>query len=182
MVVQSPAANWQDNSPLVSTPATMPSLSVDGPADTPYLSPCSRSSNISTDEDPLPSLEQATAISDLKGLDELSILAWLTLLRSIDPSIHLRASHPAPGCLTTQQLRALVTLRGCHNDHVSAWLDLALLCGKKFVSLKKSMQLMASNRHRFPTASLLREQAPKCKACALFFATACSAKLSKVLE
>lgn len=122
MVVQ--PLTVQDNPPLVSTPATMQPLSVDAP----YLSPCS------TYESPLPSLEQATAISDIKAFDELSILSWLTLLRSIDPTVHLRASHPAPGCLTSQQLRALVTLRGCHNDHVSAWLDLALLCGEKLVS------------------------------------------------
>ena len=163
MVVQSTAAMLQDTPPLVSTPATTHPLSVDAP----YLSP---------------SLEQATAIGDLKAFDELRILAWLTLLRSIDPSIHLRASHPAPGCLTSQQLDALVTLRGCHNDHVSAWLELALLSGKSFVSSKGTTQLMASNRQRFPTASLLRKQAPKCKACGRLFATAYSAKFSKVLE
>ena len=178
MVVQSTAAQLQDNPPLVSTPATTHPLSVDAP----YLSPLPRSSNVATDEGPRPSLEQATAISDLKAFDDLSILAWLTLLRSIDPSIHLRASHPAPGCLTSQQLRALVTLRGCHNDHISAWLDPTLLSGKKFVSYKKSTQLMASNRQRIPTARLLRKQAPKCKACGRVFATAYSAKFSKVVE
>ena len=182
MVVQSPAAKLQDNSPLVSTPATMHPLSVDRPADPPYLSPCSRSKTVATDEGPLPSPEQETAISDLKAFDELTILAWLTLVRSLDPSIYLRASHPAPNRLTSQQLRALVTLRSCHDDHVSAWLDLPLLSGKKFVSSTKSMQLMVSNRQRFPTASLLPKHAPKCKACGRLFATAYSAKFSKVLE
>lgn len=124
MVVQSSAAQYP---PLVSTPATTHSLSVDA----------SKTSNVTTDEGPLPSSEQATAINDLKAFDELHVLAWLTLLRSIDPSVHLRASHPAPGCLTSQHLRALVTLRDCHNDHVSAWLDLALLSGNKFLSPKK---------------------------------------------
>ena len=124
----------QDNSHLVSTPATMHPLSVDRPVDPPYLSPCSRSSTVATDEGPLPSLEQEAAISDLKAFDELTILTWLTLLRSIDPSIYLRASHPAPNRLTSQQLRALLTLRSCHNDHVSAWLDLPLLSGKKLGS------------------------------------------------
>ena len=115
---------------LVSAPATTHPLS----GNAPYLSPCFRSNNLTTDESTLPSLEQETAISDLKAFDELSVLTWLTLLRSIDPSIHLRASHPAPGCLTSQQLHALVTLKGCHNDHVSAWLDLALLSGIEFPS------------------------------------------------
>lgn len=173
MVVLSPAAKLQNDHHLVSTPAT---------TDAPYLSPCPKSSNLIKDEGPLPSLEQVTAISDLKAFDELSVLTWLTLLRSIDPSIHLRASHPAPGCLTSQQLRALVTLRGCHNDHVSAWLDLALLSGMKFLYSKKSMQLMASNRQRFPPASLLRKQALKCKASDHLLTTAYPAKFCKVLE
>ena len=163
---------------LVSAPATTHPLS----GDAPYLLPCSRGSNASTDENPLPSQEQATAISDLKAFDELSVITWLTLLRSIDPSIDLRAGHSAPGCLTSQQLRALVTLRGCHNDHVSAWLDSALLSGMKLLSSKKSTQLMASNRQRFAPASLLRKQALKCKASDLFLATAYPAKFSKVLE
>ena len=163
---------------LVSAPATTHPLS----GNAPYLSPCSRSSNVTTDEDPLPSHEQATAISDLKAFDELSVLTWLTLLRSIDPSIHLRAGHSAPGCLTNQQLRALVTLRSCPNDHVAAWLDLALLSGMKLLSSKKPIQLMASNRQRFPPASLLRKQALNCKASDLFLATAYPAKFSKVLE
>ena len=179
MVVQTPAAKLQDNSPLVSTPATMHPLSMDRSADPPYLSPCS---NVATDEGPLPSLEQATAICDLKAFDELRILTWLTLLRSIDPSVHLHAGHRAPGCLTSQQLGALVTLRGCHDSHVSAWLDLPWLSGKKLVSPKKSTQLTASNRQWFPTASLLRKHAPKCKACDRLFATAYSAKFSKILE
>lgn len=163
---------------LVSAPATTYPLS----GDAPYLSPCSRSNNLTTDESTLPSLEQETAINDLKAFDELSVLAWLTLLRSIDPSIQLRPSHPAPGCLTSQQLRALLTLRGCHNDHVSAWLELALLSGMKFLVTKKVMQLMASNRQRFPPASLLRKQAFQRKACDLLLAKAYPAKFSKVLE
>ena len=171
-------AKLQNDPLLVSAPATTHPLS----GDAPYLSPCSRSSNIPTDEGPLPSHEQATAISDLKGFDELSVLTWLTLLRSIDPSIYLRASNPAPGCLTSQQLCALVTLRGCRNDHVSAWLELALLSGMKFLSSKKSMQLMPSNRQRSPPASLLRKQAIKCKASDILFAPAYPAKFSKVLE
>ena len=126
-------AKLQNDSPLVSAPATTHPLS----GDATYLSPCSRSSNEHTDEGP--SHEQATAINDLKAFDELSVLTWLTLLRSIDPSIHLRASHPTPGSLTSQQLRALVTLRGCHNDNVSSWLDLALLSGMKSPVFKKSM-------------------------------------------
>lgn len=125
-------AKLQNDPLLVSTPATTHHLS----GNAPYLS---RSSNVTTDEGPLPSHEQATAISDLKAFDELSVLTWLTLLRSIDPSIDLRAGHPAPGCLTSQELHALVTLRGCHNDHISAWLDLALLSGMKFLSSKKLM-------------------------------------------
>ena len=168
-------AKLQNDPLLVSAPATTLPLS----GDAPYLSPCSRST---TDESTLPSLEQQTAISDLKAFDELSILTWLTLLRSIDPSIHLRASHPAPGCLTSQQLRALLTLRGCHNDHVSAWLELALLSGTKFLATKKSTQLMASNRQRFPPASLVRKQAFQRKACNLLLAKAYPAKFSKVFE
>ena len=181
MFVQSPAAELQDDSPLVSTPATMHPLSVDRPAGPPYLSPCSRSSTVATDEGPLPSLEQETAVSELKAFDELTILTWLTLLRSIDPSIYLRASHPAPNRLSSQQLRALLTLRSCHDDHVSAWLNLPLLSGKNFMSSKKLTQLMVSNRQRFPTATLLPKHAPKCKACGRVFATAYAAKFSKVL-
>ena len=134
----------QRNVPLlVSAPATTQSLS----RESPYLSPCS-SNNEHADVRPLPSHDQATAINDLKAFDELKVITWLTLLRSIDPSIYLRASHPTPGCLTSQQLRALVTLRGCHNDHVSSWLDIALQSGmnSSLLSSKIRHKKVTNNR------------------------------------
>ena len=136
-------AELQNDPLLVSAPATTHPLSRDAP----YLSPCF-SSNEHTDASPLPSHDQATAINDLKAFDELSVITWLTLLRSIDPSIYLRASHPTPGCLTSQQLRALVNLRGCHNDHVSSWLELALLSGMKssLLSSKNRYKKVTNNR------------------------------------
>lgn len=115
-------------SQLVSTPATSASLS----SEYPYLPPSSRSTDASTNERATfnsPSAEQRAAIGHLKAFDEGNILAWLTFLRSLQPGTQLRAGPTSPGCLTSQHLSALSTLKPCHDEEIKAWLDLALIPG-----------------------------------------------------
>ena len=58
----------------------------------------------------VPSLSQAAAIRDLHNVESTIILAWISLLRALQPGF-LYASRP--GGLTAQQFDAVVTLMDC---------------------------------------------------------------------
>ena len=58
----------------------------------------------------MPSLSQIAAIRDLHNVESTVILAWISLLRALQPGF-LYASRP--GGLTAQQFDAVVTLMDC---------------------------------------------------------------------
>jgi hypothetical protein len=126
MVYPSMASKPKGASQLVSTPATSAALSFD----TPYHPLLSRS----VDENPYrqvtpdaPSDEQrAAAIGCLQAFDEGTILAWLTLVRSLQPGTTLRAGPVGPGCLTNEHFKALSTLSTCHDVDIQRVIELAL--------------------------------------------------------
>lgn len=72
----------------------------------------------------LPTLKQQAALTELLVFDDDKILAWLTILRSIEPGFRYRAGQ---GCLSNQQLDALSTLKDCSDSNILAWLTLSFL-------------------------------------------------------
>lgn len=70
----------------------------------------------------LPTPKQQAALDELLSFDNEKILAWLTLLRSIEPGFRYQAGR---GCLSNQQLEALSTLRDCGDSDILAWLTLS---------------------------------------------------------
>lgn len=67
-----------------------------------------------------PTFKQQAAISELQAFDEEHILAWITVVRSIEPGFQHRACH---GSLSSQQLEALSILKDCHDSDIIAWLE-----------------------------------------------------------
>ena len=110
----------QDDLQLVSTPSqfTNPSrpFSIDG--------------NVNVGEERLsqsfPSPEQEVALNVLKDFKEDTVLNWLRLLRSIEPSCQFRPSHRG---LTVEQFSALNSLKECEDGHILAGLRHMLLGG-----------------------------------------------------
>lgn len=94
---------------LVRSSAT-PSLSANQPHafEHPYL--------FDSDVQPRKSLtpKQEAALSELLCFDKEKIIAWLTVLRSIET-------------LSKQQLDALSTLKDCDDGEISSWLNLSHL-------------------------------------------------------
>ncbi|KAK3167676.1 hypothetical protein OEA41_010803 [Lepraria neglecta] len=113
------SAPTQSDRQLVSTRSQLPEFSC-------TLKPASsfESSTTNTDDEEktpssIPTPEQEAAITVLKDVEEDKVIAWLTLLRSIEPGFQLRSG---PGCLSSEQIDALNTLKDCHNGNVLAWL------------------------------------------------------------
>ena len=63
------------------------------------------------------------ALNELVIFDEVKILTWLTVLRSIESGFRYRAGR---GCISEQQLEALSVLKDCDDSDISAWLKLIL--------------------------------------------------------
>ena len=70
----------------------------------------------------LPSQTQKEALNQLRYFDKERIFAWLTILRCIEPGFRYCAR--GGGCLSSQQLDALSTLKDCDDTEISAWLNL----------------------------------------------------------
>ena len=119
----------QNNLQLVSTPPEFTNLS--RAADRPFFN----ESNVNVGEERLPqsfpSPEQEVALKVLKDVEEDTVLDWLKLLRSIEPSCQFR---PSRGGLTVEQFNALHSLKECENGHVLAGLRHTLLGGTKYFS------------------------------------------------
>lgn len=81
----------------------------------------------------LPTPKQQAALSEILVFDSEKILAWLTILRSIEPDFRYRASQ---GCLSYQQLDALSTLKDCSDSDILAWLSFSLLASQCLSCLK----------------------------------------------
>ena len=71
-----------------------------------------------------PTLEQHAAIATLQAFDEEKILAWITVIRSIQSGFQHRAGH---GALSSEQLDALSILKDCHDRDIVAWFQYHLL-------------------------------------------------------
>ena len=111
----------QDDLQLVSTPSQ---------STNPSSRPFSTEGNVNVGEERLPqsfpSPEQEVALNVLKDVDEHTVVDWLRLLRSIEPSCQFRTSH---GGLTAEQFNALNLLKECENGHILAGLSHMLLRG-----------------------------------------------------
>ena len=77
--------------------------------------------------DTLPTPEQKVALEELLIFEEEKILAWLTILRSLQPGFQYRAGR---GCLSSQQLNALSTLKDCNDNDILTWLNLSLVASE----------------------------------------------------
>lgn len=71
---------------------------------------------------PFPTPEQQAGLNELLVFDDEKIVAWLTVLRSIDPGFRYQARR---GCLSNQQLDALSTLIDCGDSDILTWLALS---------------------------------------------------------
>ena len=70
----------------------------------------------------LPSQTQKEALNQLRFFDKEKIFAWLTILRCIEPGFRYCAREG--GCLSSQQLDALSTLKDCDDAEILAWSNL----------------------------------------------------------
>lgn len=68
----------------------------------------------------LPTGEQKAALNELLSFDKDKILAWLTVLRCIEPGFR-HCAHG--GCLSSQHLDALSRLKDCDDRDISTWLN-----------------------------------------------------------
>lgn len=143
----------QDDLQLVSTPSqsTNPSRT----SSRPFFN----ESNVNIGEERLPqsfpSLEQEAALSVLKDFEEDTVLDWLRLLRSIEPSCQFRPSH---GGLTVEQFNALNSLKECENGHVLAGLRHTLLGGmSKFYKPLEYHDANGSDRKCAPRTYIWRQ-------------------------
>lgn len=68
----------------------------------------------------LPTGEQRAALNELLSFDKDKILAWLTIIRCIEPGFRYCAHG---GCLSSQHLDALSTLKDCDDWDISSWLN-----------------------------------------------------------
>ena len=83
-----------------------------------FEDPASTDSNVQLQ---LPSQTQKEALNQLRFFHKEKIFAWLTLLRCIEPGFRYRAR--GGGCLSSQQLDALSTLKDCDDNEILAWLN-----------------------------------------------------------
>ena len=79
------------------------------------------------DSDNLPTEEQKAALNELLSFGKERILDWLTILRCIEPGFRFCARG---GCLSSQHLDALSTLKDCDDSDISAWLSLTFSAGQ----------------------------------------------------
>ena len=70
---------------------------------------------------PFPTPKQQDGLNELLVFDDEKILAWLTVLRSVEPGFRYRARR---GCLSNQQLDALSALIDCGDSDILTWLAL----------------------------------------------------------
>lgn len=69
-----------------------------------------------------PTLEQQEALKEILVFDDETIIAYLTILRSIEPAFRYRAG---PGCLPYQRLDALSLLKDCSDSDILTWRSLS---------------------------------------------------------
>ena len=122
-------APTQSDRQLVSTRSQLPEFSS---TLKPALSFESTTTNTDDEEktpSSIPTPAQEVAITTLKDVEEEKVIAWLALLRSIEPGFQLRSG---PGCLSSEQIAALNILKDCQNGNVLAWLRYDLLAGWSF--------------------------------------------------
>lgn len=72
----------------------------------------------------IPTLQQVAAISELQAFEDKKVLAWVTVIRSIEPNFRHREGHES---LSSRQLDALSILKDCHDSDIVAWLQYDLL-------------------------------------------------------
>ena len=73
-----------------------------------------------------PSAEQGSAINTLLSFNNSEILAWLTVLRSIEPTFQCRSGNGGGGHrLSQQQLEALLCLSSTTDEEIEDWLALS---------------------------------------------------------
>ena len=107
---------------LVRSPATLPACSNQTRS---FADP----SFIASDLQPhkRPTQKQKVALDELLIFDEQKILAFLTVLRSIEPGFRYRAEG---GCLSDKHLYALCTLKDCDDRDILTWLSLNSSAGQ----------------------------------------------------
>ena len=77
--------------------------------------------------DTLPTPRQEEALNELRFFDKENILAWITIVRCIEPGFRHRTRG---ACLSSQQLDALSTLKDCDDSDIVAWLRFASSAGQ----------------------------------------------------
>ena len=73
----------------------------------------------SLDVDAFPTPLQQLAVAILQGFEDVTVFAWLSLLRSLEPGYRYCAQ---PGSLSSQHFESLLKLKGCRFDLVLSWL------------------------------------------------------------
>ena len=96
-------------------------------ADPPHHAQVLTANNDAQDVLSPPTLQQQSAIKALKGVPERKVLAWLELLRSIEPGYKHRSG---PGLVSTQRLDAISTLQHSPNGSIVSWLRYDAIAGQ----------------------------------------------------
>ena len=73
----------------------------------------------SLDVDIFPTPLQQSAVVILHGFEDVTVFAWLSLLRSLEPGYKYCAQ---PGSLASQDFESLLNLKGCCFDLMLPWL------------------------------------------------------------
>lgn len=73
----------------------------------------------SLDVDIFPTPLQQSAVVILQSFEHVTVFAWLSLLRSLEPGYNYCAR---PGSLSSQDFESLLNLKGCRFDLVLPWL------------------------------------------------------------
>ena len=79
-----------------------------------------KDSFISNNSSHEPTFEQKQAIADLQSHQNADIIAWHTLLQSVEPDLRHKDS---AGGLVTQEIHALLALRDCARESLLRWLE-----------------------------------------------------------
>jgi hypothetical protein len=123
------SAPTQSDRQLVSTRSQLPEFSCTLKPAISFESTTSNTDDEEKTSTSIPTPAQEVAITTLKDVEEEKVIAWLTLLRSIEPGFQHRSG---PGCLSSEQIAALNILKDCQNGNVLAWLRYDLLAGWSF--------------------------------------------------
>lgn len=78
---------------------------------------------------------QESAISDLRGVDETTVLTWLSVLRSLEPGFK---HAPRAGGLTSQQFNAVSTLLSFSDQTILELLRANDASGWRYLSIAES--------------------------------------------